>query len=506
MAIQVSHSKVGSVLVVVLEGELDGATAPSAEKEIMALVSREQAKVALDMGKVNFMSSAGLRMLLALVRETRQHGGDLRLARPQPAIQDVVQMGFANMVQIFGSVPGAIASFDPQALNQEPAGGGSISGAKVVWNDAFMDQMRMIGDPVADGAIQALFDEGKIEAVNQLMRDLVSNDYIPPSELPPVIRNYLANTADLPVWADSSRIKRGQTLFSRYGMQMVLILFHASLPISYAARKGVHVLHMTQRLNRNPHLRIVETAQMLLDIMAPGGLQQGGNGLRSAQKVRLIHAAVRHLLLKSGHWESELYDYPINQEDLAGTLMCFSYVIVSRLARLGIELTEDDQENYLHVWNVVGHVMGIVPELLPDNMTAAEYLLDLIIQRQVLSSTLAANEGRELTDTLLKMIQDAMPGPFHAMPYALVRHLAGEDIADSLGVEKTSWQNALKPLQWANQLLFETSHHIPIIGSASEAFSRKMLEGLMLYNLGGNRTSFQIPNMLQQDWGLGINS
>jgi hypothetical protein len=53
----------------------------------------------------------------------------------------------------------------------------------------------------------------------------------------------------------------------------------------------------THRLINHPFRRIVETAQFVLDVMAPDGLGHSGRGVRSAQKVRLMHAAIRHLIL-----------------------------------------------------------------------------------------------------------------------------------------------------------------------------------------------------------------
>src|SRR5436190_800161 len=82
------------------------------------------------------------------------------------------------------------------------------------------------------------------------------------------------------------------------------------------AAKAVKVLHMTARLETDAQRRVIETAQLLVDVMASGGLSPSGAGKRSAQKVRLLHAAVRYLIGKSGQWDPAL-GVPINQEDLA---------------------------------------------------------------------------------------------------------------------------------------------------------------------------------------------
>ena len=98
-------------------------------------------------------------------------------------------------------------------------------------------------------------------------------------------------------------------------------------------RQGVQVLALTARLHTDPVRRIGETAQMTLHAMSAGGLAPGGAGIRDAQKVRLMHAAVRHLALASDDWVP--VGTPVNQEDLAFTLLTFSIVALDSIRKLG---------------------------------------------------------------------------------------------------------------------------------------------------------------------------
>ena len=170
------------------------------------------------------------------------------------------------------------------------------------WTDTFLDPMRQLGDSPADIAIASLFAEGDIQSVNALMRNLVENEDFSDS-LPPAVSNFLRTTEDLPPWANTDLIKAGEDVFWEWGPQLVLVLLCYSLPYCYAGRKGVQVLAMTSRLSGNATRRIIETAQMLVDVFRPGGLTSpDGRGRRTIQKVRLMHAAVRHLASKSPSW------------------------------------------------------------------------------------------------------------------------------------------------------------------------------------------------------------
>ena len=131
------------------------------------------------------------------------------------------------------------------------------------------------------------------------------------------------------------------------GPEAIANLLCYSLPFCYAARKGVQVLALTSRLYTNPTRRVVETAQIVVAVPRPGGLAAGGTGVRTAQKVRLMLAGVRHQIGSYPGWNPE-FGKPINQEDMAGTLLSFSWVIIDGLRQLGLHIDEQRAEALLH--------------------------------------------------------------------------------------------------------------------------------------------------------------
>jgi hypothetical protein len=165
--------------------------------------------------------------------------------------------------------------------------------------EATLDAFRQVGDPIADrvagafGSPQAL-KSGDWGAVNASLRRLDRNDSPIPGDLSAVVRDYLGATYRMPRWADAALLARAQELFARHGPWIMVALHCASLPYSYSAAKGVKVLHFTGQLGRSTWRRLLTTAQFVVDVMAPGAFAPEGHALRSAQKVRLVHAAVRH--------------------------------------------------------------------------------------------------------------------------------------------------------------------------------------------------------------------
>lgn len=100
--------------VVAIQGSVDGLTAGDLLASLGSEVQAGKTRLVADLAGVEFMSSAGLRAVLATVKDTRQHGGDLRLAAVRPDVWKVLNLsGFTSIVKIFPDVESAVASFAP---------------------------------------------------------------------------------------------------------------------------------------------------------------------------------------------------------------------------------------------------------------------------------------------------------------------------------------------------------------------------------------------------------
>jgi hypothetical protein len=379
------------------------------------------------------------------------------------------------------------------------------------WTDALLDRMRELGDPVADIPVAAVLERDGVDAVRAIMRSLVRVDRPVPEELPDDLQAYLFETLPLPEWADADKIKRGQQLFETWGVQIAICLFCASLPSSYAAANGVKALYLTARLDTDARRRVMETGQFLIDVLTVGGLGEHGKGRRTIQRVRLMHAAVRHLIkarneLTPGMWHPD-WGTPINQEDLAGTLLSFSYVVADPLRRLGVRVGAKDVDAYLHLWNVIGHLLGVRDELLVSDAADAAALVDSIERRQFKASP----EGQELTGALVNLLDELTP--LHRLDETippLIRHLIGEETADLLCVPKSDLADDLGRLaRIANwfyvQVLGRVERGLPryqLMSRLARPFGRDLLDALFRLERGGERPPFDIPDHLARDWDL----
>lgn len=102
----------GEALVVSVIGSIDALTAEEITRHMAGEVERGNVRLVADLSGVEFMSSAGLRAILATLKRCRNAGGDLRLAGPQPGVERVLKMsGFVSILKVFASRADAVASF-----------------------------------------------------------------------------------------------------------------------------------------------------------------------------------------------------------------------------------------------------------------------------------------------------------------------------------------------------------------------------------------------------------
>jgi anti-sigma B factor antagonist len=96
---EITSNKVGDVTVVQLAGELTALTAGDTQSKVLQLVG-PGAKMILDMSRVSFMSSAGLRMLLVLYRTISGRGGKILLVGLPEDIRNT--MSLTGFLDLFG--------------------------------------------------------------------------------------------------------------------------------------------------------------------------------------------------------------------------------------------------------------------------------------------------------------------------------------------------------------------------------------------------------------------
>lgn len=100
-AVEIKEEQKGDILVLRLRGRLDALSAPDTEKRVLQAIDRGQNKVLLDFAGVDYISSAGMRMLLATTKKLKNKSGYLILCSVTTNVMDVFKMsGFDHVLEL----------------------------------------------------------------------------------------------------------------------------------------------------------------------------------------------------------------------------------------------------------------------------------------------------------------------------------------------------------------------------------------------------------------------
>lgn len=403
------------------------------------------------------------------------------------------------------------------------------------WPAEFLDQMHRTGDKLADETIAVVFKNHDARGVTAYLQSLYDTHEVPKDgaalneETIRAIDNFRTKSSALPDWKDDAKIKKGADLFQNNGLIAFTLLGCASLPELYTCGKGgTEVLGTTQKLEKHRvNRRIYETSRFVIDVMSGDTLSK--KGILAAQRVRLMHAAIRFLftyhsekarehiasgdvskeygeVLLNERW-NEKWGVPIGQEHMGGTLMSFSYTIIKGLENLGIEVAEDEAEAYLHRWNVIGYVMGINEKFLlgVSTMADAKELFDIVMSRNRSRTPEEAKEGITLTRSLVKFMVSLLRSqiflgrflPLKPIPLSLIGLCTSEETCEILGVKLDILDRlALIPMRIFFFLFGNILGKFGKSRSIAEFLFRGMARECWKQNL------FEIPEHFAQTWHL----
>jgi hypothetical protein len=357
--------------------------------------------------------------------------------------------------------------------------------------------LKFQGDPLADGVIADLVAAGQVDAVNEVLRQFRGNDEVIPEKLPESARAYLVATDDPPPWADLDRVARAYDFFVDDGVHVASVLSFGAMVSCYAQPRPSRVLALTHRLNQ-PHRRLSETSQFVLDMMGQQPFGSGGSFVPTIQKTRLIHAAVRHFITRSGRWDAEADGIPLCQQDMLGALLIFSVQVIDGMRRIGISVTDEEAESYYYVWRVTGAMLGIPAEAMPDSLAEARELNAAIVEATYGPSP----EGVELTRNLIKLYEDMVPGKaFDGVVAAMVRQTVDRQVADWMEVPNSrTWTRAVRAGTWLMRTLERAEDRSKVATTILDKAGSLLLGGSVRTLTNGQSTTLSIPADLREKW------
>lgn len=389
-------------------------------------------------------------------------------------------------------------------------------GYEFVWSHlhetgASMQRLRRVGDAEADAALRAVgakpkddvfelvLEAARQEGLQHLCR-LTTEPLVDP-EAPALRRRgsstsargaaiepFLRSVYCVPKWVDWDAVQRGQDVFVRYGPAACMCLFYLSLVGGFSAPKINKVLTSTGYLNADQVMRrIYETFSMIVDCMEHGALRPGGKGWLSCLRVRFLHAKVRRRLLEHRAWDVEEWGVPINQEDLGVTQVSFSYNVVLGIEAMGTPVTQQERDDYTHLWRYIGYLMGIHDDVNPCRSFAHSkaYLESCgmhVLEPDETSVVMAHHN--------LRALANVAPTYWSYETNAQIsRELMGDPMADRLRLPHSLMRSWLIKGFFAQLWLMSRLTYVPILGDIMLKTQRMFMRRLIDDRLG-SRASF----------------
>jgi anti-sigma B factor antagonist len=116
---RITEEKQKEIHIITLEGRLDSSTAPALEERIDAAILRGEKQMILDFVRLDYISSAGLRVIVKTVKELAPRDGKLVLCSMVDYIKEVFEVaGFTSFLPIADNRDQAERLFDPPATER----------------------------------------------------------------------------------------------------------------------------------------------------------------------------------------------------------------------------------------------------------------------------------------------------------------------------------------------------------------------------------------------------
>lgn len=298
-----------------------------------------------------------------------------------------------------------------------------------LYTDANLDLLRTQGDDLADQLVTFLIQNPDwIERINSWAQIPFQHEI---EHFPNLLKEYFSFFHSKPGFIDPKRVAASQDFFQQNANLYLSLLGFYSLPYCYAFADGAQVLVRSKRITEEIGVRLSETALFLVDAFYPGTFSTNDQKLITLAKVRLIHAFSRYFVSRyAKDWNRE-WGIPINQEDLIGTNLAFSLMVVRGMEKLDRFPGKEVLENLLHYWKVIGFYLGLVIGYWPDTAKEAFELEKLIRKRHLKPS----EAGRILIGSLLNYYKTSIPDKSITVAVdQFVGYFLGKEAAEALGI------------------------------------------------------------------------
>lgn len=106
---EITQKEENGIVFISIKGRLDADSAPDAEKVVKDALEGQTTRVLFNLGALEYLSSAGLRVLLSAAKELRRRDGKIALCSLNEFVKEIFEVsGFQSLIPIAESVESGI--------------------------------------------------------------------------------------------------------------------------------------------------------------------------------------------------------------------------------------------------------------------------------------------------------------------------------------------------------------------------------------------------------------
>lgn len=396
---------------------------------------------------------------------------------------DLSRRGFISL--------GAALGFVGVAETAAPAWSWASTGS--IANTAAVTDPQWVWDDRIDAIMRSVLDNGQVAAVNDAIRPWVDNDHPLPTGLPADLIAYLEEVNTLPPWADMEKLTLAADFNRRKDTYLFALYSVGSGIMSTVIPREARSVYWSKG-GADMKDRAAKTFTFGYDLAQLHAFEPQGQFVVTANKTRMVHAAVRHLLPQLPQWkQGATEEIPISNGDILVTFHSLGTFVHKKFKEWRIPMTAAEEEAFLHSWQVAISLLGVRDEFIPQSWPDA-----YAQAAQVLTPVLApTTEGKALAETLLGLPSEVDLGVTRGFLNEFVRYTLGDEISNWLGLRRDYASAALIKVAWPAYIAFRegTIDHLPGSYYVFDQFVRALAMAFLNDGESGQTTPIEIPDM-----------
>lgn len=227
-------------------------------------------------------------------------------------------------------------------------------------------------DELGDEAVKDTYLKLPYPEASALVQNFSKNKISEEDNAPESLKKLFFQMQKIPDWWDENLGNIGARFCMRSGTNALIILRDFTLMGGYDFAYLNKPLIFTGALKKGAVKRLKDTLEFWVHVTRQKALQINSEAYQLIIRTRMMHSYARlSIQNKMKNWDEENWGKPINSWDMIATYTGFSLIFMQGLNKLGIIISDEEEQGVFHLWKYVGYLLGIPETFLPENKKQA---------------------------------------------------------------------------------------------------------------------------------------